>query len=218
MMSNNNNLHEGHRQRMLSRVNKNGFTGLYPHEALEVFLFFSIPRRNTNPIAHALLERFGSLRNILFSARKNELTKVDGIGETSAEMLLSAVPCVSELIKKQFRETDEPLTVHNLAFLADWFMRDETRPIGVMFTSLDGKFYDFRNLPVLRRDDGIIDIAAMLGDSDDLPEGSCSLFIRDRELFSEEDIYEIRRVLFGMSLVPEEIYYLRGREPVPMNL
>lgn len=210
------NIHAGHRQRMLAKVREDGFSELYPHEVLEVMLYFSIPRKNTNPIGHYLLDRFGSIRNIIFKAKKKELMEIPGIGKASAEMLMSAVPAVSEVIRKQFREIEEPLTLYNYAFLADWFMRDETKPVGAVFISLDGRFHDFRNLPILRKDDGILDIESMLSEIEDIPEGSCSFFIRDRELFSEEDIYEMRRVLFGISLVLDEIYFLRGRKPVPM--
>ena len=52
--------HEGHRQRMRTRVEQYGLESLAPHEVLEYLLYITNARRDTNGIAHALLERFGS--------------------------------------------------------------------------------------------------------------------------------------------------------------
>ncbi|MDO4316346.1 MAG: DNA repair protein RadC, partial [Oscillospiraceae bacterium] len=60
------------------------------HEALELLLYYAIPRRDTNPIAHALMERYGSLPAVL-SAPVEDLEKVEGIGR-SAAVLLKLVP------------------------------------------------------------------------------------------------------------------------------
>ncbi len=80
-------LHKDHRQRMRARFKKNGIFALEDHEILEMLLFSALPRRNTNPIAHDLLDRFGSIHGVL-SATKNELCSVNGIGDTSAEKLM----------------------------------------------------------------------------------------------------------------------------------
>lgn len=59
---------------------------LYDHEILEMLLFHSLPRLNTNPIAHNLLDRFGSLHE-LFKADKAELKTVEGVGERTANLI-----------------------------------------------------------------------------------------------------------------------------------
>ena len=65
----------------------NGFTDATPpHKVLEMLLFYSIPRIDTNEIAHKLLDHFGSLANVL-DATPEELKKVQGIGDNSAVML-----------------------------------------------------------------------------------------------------------------------------------
>lgn len=61
--------HEGHRQRMRARVEQYGLESLAPHEALEYLLYITNARRDTNGIAHALLERFGSFAVCRASAR-----------------------------------------------------------------------------------------------------------------------------------------------------
>lgn len=77
-------MHEGHRQRMYSRLKRG--ENLYDHEILEALLYTACPRVNTNPLAHALLERFGSLSQV-FAADTEELKKVKGVGERVADFL-----------------------------------------------------------------------------------------------------------------------------------
>ena len=60
-----NNLHQGHRERMRERIAQQGFESLADHEALEVLLYLTNPRKNTNVMAHALLKRFGSFSRVL---------------------------------------------------------------------------------------------------------------------------------------------------------
>lgn len=85
-MENDMNLHNGHRQRVLDRFRKEGIDGFSPHNILEMVLFYSIPRMDTNEIAHRLIDRFGSVAGV-FDAPESELLKVDGIGERSAAFL-----------------------------------------------------------------------------------------------------------------------------------
>ena len=54
-------IHDGHREKMRQRFLTGGLDGFADHEALELLLYYAIPRRDTNPIAHALMERYGSL-------------------------------------------------------------------------------------------------------------------------------------------------------------
>ncbi|TYQ18252.1 UNVERIFIED_CONTAM: DNA repair protein RadC [Acetivibrio alkalicellulosi] len=86
-------MHEGHRMRLKNRFLKEGLDGFESHQILELLLFFSIPRRDTNEIAHRLIEKFGSLSGV-FEADPKELAKIQGIGETSA-FLLSLIPQLS---------------------------------------------------------------------------------------------------------------------------
>ena len=79
-------IHAGHRQRMHERVQKYGLESLAEHEMLEYLLYFTITRRDTNPIAHALLERFGDFAGVL-EADEEELCLVEGMGPASARFL-----------------------------------------------------------------------------------------------------------------------------------
>ena len=84
------NIHEGHRKRMKERFMKSGLDDFAPHNVLEFLLFYSIPRGDTNPIAHRLIEAFGSLSGV-FDATPEELMKVSGVGESTA-ILISMIP------------------------------------------------------------------------------------------------------------------------------
>ena len=74
-------MHEGHRRRLLQKL-KNG-DNLFEHELLEILLFNAYPRKNVNPVAHALLSRFAGIGEIL-QASPDELTTVEGVGENVA--------------------------------------------------------------------------------------------------------------------------------------
>lgn len=87
------NLHEGHRKRMKERFIKSGLDDFAPHNILELLLFYSIPRGDTNPVAHRLIDTFGSLSGV-FDATPEELAKVDGVGESSA-ILISMIPQIA---------------------------------------------------------------------------------------------------------------------------
>ncbi len=96
-MLDNKNLHEGHRKRLREKFKK-GKEFFNEHELLELLLGYSIARKDTNELAHRLIKEFGSLSNVL-STEPEVLTRVDGVGETTAN-LISLVGYLS-LIKKQ---------------------------------------------------------------------------------------------------------------------
>lgn len=82
-----------------------GLDSFDDHNVLELLLFYALPRQDTNPLAHALLDHFGSLEAV-FEAPLEELVKVPGIGENAAT-LLKLIPAVSrryEMCKNDFSE------------------------------------------------------------------------------------------------------------------
>ena len=85
-------VHSGHRERLRARYLKDGLEGFEAHQILELLLFYSVPRKDTNDLAHKLLDMFGSLSGVL-EAAPAELMKVEGIGESSA-VLLSMMPAI----------------------------------------------------------------------------------------------------------------------------
>lgn len=92
-MIGNNNVHIGHRQRLKNRFKEEGLDSFEDHQVLELLLFHVIPRGDTNPIAHHLIKRFGSLSAVL-EADPNDIGSVDGIGEKAA-LFLAMIPPVT---------------------------------------------------------------------------------------------------------------------------
>ena len=76
-------MHSGHRERLREKFLKGGAEALEEHELLELILFYSIPRKNTNELAHSLISRFGSLRGVL-DASSQSLMAINGIGPGAA--------------------------------------------------------------------------------------------------------------------------------------
>lgn len=110
-------MHEDHRKRVKDRFLKDGIENMPEHEVLELLLFFSIPRKDTNPIAHELIERFGSLNSVL-EATAEELMQVSGIGETSAILITLSFQLVKKYLKntadKKLIKFDGPDSVKEL--------------------------------------------------------------------------------------------------------
>lgn len=79
-------IHDGHRNRMKQRFLAEGLDRFDEVQALELLLFYCIPRQDTNELAHRLIDRFGSFANVL-EAGYGELKKVPGVGEGAATFL-----------------------------------------------------------------------------------------------------------------------------------
>ena len=87
---------------MMERCQKTGFASFADHEILEMLLFYSIPRVNTNETAHRLIDRFGSMAGLM-NAKRHELLTVPGIGEQSADLIL----LMSEYYHRTASEADK---------------------------------------------------------------------------------------------------------------
>lgn len=76
-------IHKGHRERMQEKLFSESFA-LSDHELLEILLYGCIPRQDTNPLAHELLQMFGSLQGV-FKASETELLQINGVGKKVAD-------------------------------------------------------------------------------------------------------------------------------------
>ena len=130
-------IHGGHRDRLKKRFLQQGLDGFTDIQALELLLFYSIPRQDTNPVAHKLLDHFGSLSQVL-EAPAGELMKVGGIGEHSA-VLLNLINEMSRfyLVDKAQRERVLPTIEDCARYLQPYFYGRRTETVFLL--CLDAK-------------------------------------------------------------------------------
>lgn len=79
-------LHDGHRQRLKARFQKEGLDHFEKHQVLELLLFYCLPRQDTNPIAHRLLDKFGTVDAVM-KATPAELKNVEGVNDGVVQYL-----------------------------------------------------------------------------------------------------------------------------------
>lgn len=87
------NLHDGHRERLKKRFVEGGLDGFEEHEVLELLLYYAIPRKDVNELAHRLIEHFGRF-DAVFDAPLEALLEVEGIGANTA-LLIKLMPQVN---------------------------------------------------------------------------------------------------------------------------
>ena len=111
-------IHDGHRQRMKKRFLEHGLDNFDDVNVLELLLFYAQPRQDTNELAHALMERFGSLSAVLESS-PSELKSVSGIGD-NAVGLLHLIPAISR--RYMIRKTPESEPINDAASAGRYFI------------------------------------------------------------------------------------------------
>ncbi len=115
-----NNLHDGHRERLRTRLLEQGITKNTPHhEILEFILFYSIPRKDTNELAHELINRFGSLTGV-FDAPINELMKIKGINKNTVTLLKLFIPIAKIYIDDKL---SAPKDFHNIDEVGHYLLK-----------------------------------------------------------------------------------------------
>ena len=100
------NVHEGHRERMRNKYVNKGIEVFEQHEILEMLLFYAIPRKNTNDIAHRLLEACGSLPAV-FDAPIDILMQ-QGLSYNAA-VLLHMIPDLSRAYQSDKFDNEEKI-------------------------------------------------------------------------------------------------------------
>lgn len=101
-------VHDGHRDRVRQDFMEKGeLSGFSDLRALELLLFYSLKRGDTNPLAHRLLDKFDTLHGV-FNASVHELMSVDGVGDSTA-VLLRLVPQIAR--RSEISKTQEIRTI-----------------------------------------------------------------------------------------------------------
>ena len=135
-------LHANHRQRMRQRfARQGGFSGFAEHEVLEYLLFLAIPRQDTNPLAHRLIDRFGGLCQVL-EASESDLMAVEGVGPAAAR-LLTAVHAANRYYQQNLAKA--PRAFQNLQQVAEYMA---PQFFGAVAEQVYALFLDDRNCPL----------------------------------------------------------------------
>lgn len=139
------NLHKDHRSRLRKRYEREGLQAFEDHNVLELLLFYAIPRRDTNPIAHRLLERFGSLWAV-FEATDSELCSVDGIGPSTAAFL-RLCPEIAKRSEAKALESAPFITDARLgSYFVNYFRFTPPESACIMFLDRDMNFVSLKPL------------------------------------------------------------------------
>lgn len=152
-MAGNTNVHKDHRGRIRTKFHLTGFDGWGEHEVLEMLLFYAIPRVNTNPIAHKLIDYFGSLSKVL-DASVEELQNVEGIGYATAVYISSLGKLQGIYTKSKWINKKERLSsAAAMGFYCVDYIGNEQEEVFAVIT-LDSQ-YIVQNRAVIQR--GLID-------------------------------------------------------------
>lgn len=106
----------GHRERIREKFASAGLDSFLDHETLELLLTYAVARKDTKPIAWALLKKFGSLAAVL-DADPAQLTNVPGVGQNTARFL----KLIRAVFKKySFDEVKERVTIRTPQQVLDY--------------------------------------------------------------------------------------------------
>ncbi len=129
-MSDNTNIHAGHRKRLKERYRNEGLENFNEINVLELLLFYCVQQKDTNPLAHRLIDEFQSISNIL-NASPEELMQVPGVTEHIA-VFLSLVKSVNRFA--QVRESDKIKTLNTIEACVEYVRpRVAELPVEVLY-------------------------------------------------------------------------------------
>lgn len=155
-------VHDGHREKMRSRFRSGGIDHFADHEVLELLLYYAIPRIDTNEIAHRLIDRYGSLLDVL-EAPVEDLEQVEGIGKAAAT-LLHLVPVVMRKAKLEQAQRDLAMTSTEAAgmYLLECFGGEKTEAVYMLCIDKKGKLIARKKLGVGTFNSANIDVRKLV--------------------------------------------------------
>lgn len=137
------NEHSGHRARVRKKFLENGFDGFEPHEILEMYLFYAIPRKDTNALAHRLINCYKNIGGVC-DAPINELMVEFSLSE-SAATLLKMLPEMSRLYKESKLSENNDIDLEHLGEIFQTkFLGRQSEAVALMLGDAKGKviYYD----------------------------------------------------------------------------
>ena len=132
-------LHDGHRERMLLKFENNGFSIFEEHEKLEMILFYGVPRRNTNELAHELLNKYHTIANVM-DAPKRELLNFNGFTERTYQLfkLIKDTYALYEMEKKAYKTYMTTIDEFS-SFFQLYFMSEKDERVAIVCLDSLGK-------------------------------------------------------------------------------
>lgn len=141
-------VHDGHRGRLRERYINEGGKCFAAHNLLELLLFYGIPRKDTSPIAHALLERFGNVNDVL-NATVEELCQVNGVNESTAVLIHLVGEMGDRFYRNEAADELRFFTYDEIGlFLYEQFTDKKQEQVLAMYTTNSGKLLKLDTLCV----------------------------------------------------------------------
>lgn len=139
-----NSVHDGHRERVRAEILEGNFNSkTAPHRVLEALLFYSIPRGDTNELAHRLIDRFGSFEQV-FEADIKTLMTVKGVGEKTAMQLKLIGIAIKRSYENRHREIKRFNSMDDLGYmLLEKYHGINCEMVSVVCFDAVGKFVGF---------------------------------------------------------------------------
>ncbi len=138
--------HQGHRKRLKSRFLSSGLKDFEDHNIMELLLFYALPYKDTNELAHRIINHFGSIEKA-FDAEFDKLCEVEGVGENIAT-LIKLVPEISKFylkLKKQDRSRFN--NIEEIAeFLQEQYVFDDREAFSILCLDGSGGFLGFEKM------------------------------------------------------------------------
>ena len=134
------NIHKDHRNRMRAKLKRCGADAFDAYQLIEMLLFHTIPRKDTNPPAHRLLELYPD--GGLLRADEEEMTDVEGVGEKSAALLRLSRDTVLRLICDSLSKEPMESDFSRRAYLYVWFISKPAGCVGAMFLDSHDKLLE----------------------------------------------------------------------------
>ena len=140
----NNNLHEGHRERIRDEFLQHGFDqNTPPHKVLELLLFYCVQRADTNPIAHELIRKYGSVAGVL-DAPVEELAAFKGLSRRSAVLIKLIMPVARRYIYDKSEQKPHFNSLDSIGkYMLSRFLGETQEKLAVLCLDAKGAMLEF---------------------------------------------------------------------------
>ncbi len=139
-----NNIHSGHRERIRQEFLLHGFDhNTPPHKILELLLCYCVARVDTNPIAHEMCAKYGTVAGVL-DAPIEELAAFRGMSERSATLLKLIMPISRRYLYDKAEEKPTFTCINQIGeYIFRYYVGLKTEKVGVMCLDTKGKMLSF---------------------------------------------------------------------------